>query len=302
MCDRIDVSVIIVNWNRVDDVLRTIAYLRFQEGVCFEVLVVDNGSSDGSPERLAQLSDVHFVGLKSNVGPCAARNIAIQRARGRYLFFLDSDAILSKQKLARLVERMEQDATIGVLACRIVNGSTRQLEQWIHSPPAAAFQHCEFETYSFSTAGALARADALRDAGPFWDQLFIYAEEVDLSIRILRAGFRIVYYPDVRVYHCPSKRGRAAAGDYFRFQIRNWIWIFYRYYPLVPCVLKILLYINIYIIKSVYAGCVKDCVRGIREGISHTEIIDRFPDKLSWREVRRIGALNQRRSIRMGRS
>ncbi len=302
MCDRIDVSVIIINWNRVDDVLRTVAYLRFQDGVRFEVLVIDNGSSDGSPERLSQLSDVQFVGLESNVGPCAARNIAISRARGRYLFFLDSDAILSKQKLAQLVARMEEDPTIGVLACRIVNGSTRQLEQWIHSLPAADFQHREFETYSFSTAGALVRADALRDAGPFWDQLFIYAEEVDLSIRILRAGFRIVYYPHVRVYHCPSIRGRAAAGEYLRFQIRNWIWIFYRYYPFIPCVLKIMLYINIYIIKSLYAGCVKDCCRGIKEGISRTEIIDRFPDKLTWRQVRQIGALNNRTSIRLGRS
>ncbi len=297
-----DVSVIIVNWNRLDQTLKGLRYLRFQDDVRFEVVVVDNGSTDGSAEWLKQERGIRFIGLKSNVGACKARNIAIENATGRFIFFLDSDAILSKRKLARLIERMDQDPTIGILACRIVNGFTREIDQWIYSQPVLAFQRHEFETYSFSAAGAIVRAQALRDAGPFWDRLFIYTEEVDLSIRILRAGFRIVYYPDVRVYHCPSLQGRKSEGEHLRLQIRNWIWIFYRYYPSVLRMTKILIYISVYIMKGIYAGHLRDCLSGIREGLANTEIIERFPDKLTWTQVRQIGALNHRTRIRLGRS
>ena len=186
MREHVDVSIIIVTWNRLDEMLKNLRYLRFQGDVRFEVVVVDNGSTDGSAERLAQIEGVKFVGLEANVGPCEARNIGIAQAKGRYLLFLDSDAILSKWKLAWLVKRMDQDPTIGILTCRIINGFTRKIDQWIHSRPQSGFHRHEFETYSFSAAGAIVRRQALRDAGLFWEQLFIYTEEVDLSIRILR--------------------------------------------------------------------------------------------------------------------
>jgi GT2 family glycosyltransferase len=301
MCDDPDVSIVIVNWNRLDDLLRCIHYLRFQKGVSFEIVVVDNGSSDGSAERIREIPCVKFVGLESNVGPCAARNIGIDHARGRYILFLDSDAVLSKQRLTRLVERMDQDPKIGVLACRIVNSVTRRIDQWIYSEPESHAHRHEFETYSFSAAGAFVRAQALRDAGPFWEQLFIYNEEVDLSIRVLRAGYRIVHFPKVRVYHSTSPNGRKGSGNYWMLQIRNWIWIFYRHYPSPLRFGKIGLYISIYIFKSMCDRHLKECVAGIVQGLSKTEIIERFPNKLTWAESRKIGALNVRHRIKLGR-
>ena len=277
MCEDLDVSIVIINWNRRDEVLKSVGYLRFQQQVRFEVVVVDNGSTDGSVEQLAQLGEIKLIGLESNVGPCTARNIGIEHARGRYILFLDSDAVLSKWKLVRLVERMDQDPTIGILACRIINGFTRAIDQWIHSEPESIGHRLEFETYSFSAAGAIVRTQALRDAGLFWDQLFIYNEEVDLSIRVLRAGYRIVYSPQVRVYHSPSQNGRNKSGDYWRFQIRNWIWIFYRYYPSSFRVFKILLYICIYILKSLCNRHLRECCSGILQGLSKTEIIEPLP-------------------------
>jgi len=299
--ESLDVSIVIVNWNRLDDVLRNLHYLKFQKDVRFEVVVVDNGSTDGSAERLARLEGVKFVGLGSNVGPCKARNVGIENSLGRYIVFLDSDAVLSKWKLAMMVKRMDEDPTIGILACRIINGFTRQLDQWIYSEPASTHQLREFDTYSFSAAGTIVRPQALRDAGMFWDELFIYNEEVDLSIRVLRAGYRIVHFPSVRVYHCPSTRGRGGGGTYWRLQIRNWIWIFYRYYPVVPRTRKVLSYIGVYLIKSAINRQFKAGFSGIIEGLRKTEIIARFPDKLTPAEVRRIGALNTRKKIRVGR-
>ena len=151
-------------------------------------------------------------------------------ASGKYIFFLDSDAVLSRSALGRLVRRMESDPSVGIAGCRIINGYTRKLDQWFYQYSASTHERVEFDTYSFSAAGAMIRAEAMRDAGPFWDDLFIYNEEVDLSIRVLRAGYRIIYCPGARVYHTCSSKGRSGAATYWSLQIRNWIWIFYRYY------------------------------------------------------------------------
>ncbi len=297
----IDVSIIIVNWNRLDDVLTNVYYLRHQHDLRAEVVVVDNGSTDGSADRLSQLGWIRLIRLATNVGPAAARNHGIRSARGKYIVFLDSDAILSVSGLAELVSRMEADPTIGIIGCRIVNTQTRKTDQWIHALPESTHEFQEFDTYSFSAAGAIARTEALRAAGLFWDELFIYNEEVDLSIRVLRAGYRILYSPLLRVYHRVSQDGRMASGAYWQLQIRNWIWIFYRHYPTRERIRNIYKYIIIYLIKGTLNRRLKDCVKGILEGLRNTEIIGRFPDKLSPEEVDRLYALNRRTHLRIGR-
>jgi len=301
MVETPDVSIVIINWNRLDEVLRCIHYLKQQQGPRFELVVVDNGSTDGSGDRLSQIGSIKLVRLESNVGPAQARNIAIEQATGKYILFLDSDALLSKSGLAKLVAHMDSDPTIGIIGCRIINCFTRKPDQWIYAEPETTHGQREFDTYSFSAAGAIARAQTLRDAGPFWDELFIYNEEVDLSIRVLRAGYRIIYSPDVRVYHRVSNNGRTAPGVYWRLQSRNWIWIFYRHYPTFDRIKGILRCLLVYIIKGAIHFRLKDCIAGIVEGLRKTEIIRRFPDKLTRQEMDRFAALYQRRTLRMRR-
>jgi GT2 family glycosyltransferase len=200
-----------------------------------------------------------------------------------------------------LVARMDRDPTVGVLGCRIVNGFSRGLDQWIYAEPAETHERVEFETYSFSAAGAMARTDALREAGLFWKELFIYNEEVDLSIRVIRAGYKILYCPDVAVYHFPSARGRNGPDAYWRCQIRNWIWIFYRYYPAAERRRKVAMYSLIYMIKGLRNRQFRACLSGIMAGLRQTEIIGQYADKLSEEEIRRLAALNTRTRIRAGR-
>jgi GT2 family glycosyltransferase len=301
MLASVQVSIIIVNWNRLDDVLKNLHYLRRQTGLRAEVVVVDNGSTDGSAERLSRIGWIRLVLLATNVGPAEARNYGIRNASGKYIVFLDSDAVLSKSGLAKLVSRMESDPTIGIIGCRIVNSQTRKTDAWIHALPESSHGLREFDTYSFSAAGAIARTQALRAAGPFWDELFIYNEEVDLSIRMLRAGYRIIYSPVVRVYHHVSQNGRVATGSYLRFLIRNWIWIFYRHYPKRERLKKIVTYSMLYLIKGALNRRFTDCLKGIAEGLWHTEIIRRFPDKLTPNEVNQLYALNRRTRVKIGR-
>jgi GT2 family glycosyltransferase len=295
----IKVSFIIVHWNRHEDVLQTIGYLSKLRGPRFEIIVVDDGSTDDTPERLAAVDSIKLICLDSNVGPAEARNVGIGEASGEYLVFLDSDALLSKRGLESLVDRMDRDPTLGVIGCRIVNYYTRRLDQWIYPYRAETHEHREFETYSFSAAGAMIRSEVCHKAGRFWGDLVIYNEEVDLSIRVLQAGYRIIYFPRVAVYHQVSERGRKGAAVYWRNQIRNWIWIFYRYYPAAARWRKITLYVLLYLVKSLWNRRLAACLSGIVEGLRASQIISQYQDKLSHDEMRRLESLNRRTSLRL---
>jgi GT2 family glycosyltransferase len=290
-------SVIIVNWNRADDVTRAVQHLGGLNGLCSDIIVVDNGSTDDSVERLRALGSIRLVTASANLGPAGARNLGIEAARNKYLFFLDSDAVLGKLSIARMVARMDADPKVGIIGCRIINGHTRRLDQWIYPESAATHERQEFQTYSFSAAGALVRAEALRKSGGFWDDLFIYNEEVDLSIRVIRAGYRILYWPDSKVFHYPATQGRLPSGIYWYYQIRNWIWIFYRYYPSWARRRMVVLYVLTYLAKATLAGRLWPTLRGIVDGLKRTEIIGQYDDKLSERELRRLHSLNVRRLL-----
>ena len=264
------------------------------------MVVVDNGSTDGSVEHLSRIESIKFIGLGSNVGPAKARNIGIEHASGQYVFFLDSDAVLAKSALARLVERMESDHSVGIAGCRIVDGRTRKIDQWFYQYPAATHEHVEFDTYSFSAAGAMVRAEALRDAGPFWDDLFIYNEEVDLSI--LRTAGRISNHllPQgtrlSRVLQQRPVRGRHLLEPPDPQLDLDLL-------PLLQprsLAVKISEYVLLYILKGLVNGHLHACLTGIWAGLAKSSIRRRYPDKLTRAETVRIRSLSRRLRVRFG--
>jgi len=293
------VSVIIVNWNRLDDVLMNLRYLRKLDHPDVEIIVVDNGSTDGSVERLGHMIGVKLICVGRNAGPSVARNMGVDAATGKYVLLLDSDAILSKRGLGALVDRMEADATIGVAGCRIYNWDTRRIDQWIYAEPYRTHGDRTFDTYSFSAAGALVRRDVFQSVGGFWEKLFIYNEEVDLAIRVIRSGRRVVYAPDARVFHRPAVIGRAPGATYFRQQIRNWIWIFFRHYAGWRCWWKVTEYSALYVIKGLVNRQLGACLRGILDGLRGRAIAREFPQKLTQAEAHLIRTLNRRRRLRL---
>ena len=194
---------------------------------------------------------------------------------------------------------MEAERDIAIAGLKILRGHTDEVDQWIYAQPYDTHGQSTFDTYSFSAAGAILRSSAVRDADGFWEQLFIYNEEVDLSIRMIRAGHRVVYLPNVSVHHHPSGDGRAGQAGYFRFQIRNWIWIFLRHYPALLCWWMILLYSSVYLIKGATNGRPFACAMGIVEGLGGLAIARQFGPKMSFREARLVRTLNRRYRIRL---
>jgi len=224
------VTILIITWNRKNDVMETIQSIYDQSYRNFEIIVVDNGSIDGTVQALGEMyPQVRTVSLEKNMGVSIGRNEGISIARGDIIFLLDSDGSPDQDTLRKIVNRMQEDPGIGVINCKIVNASTRKLDGgpgWVYSAKMVALQDEEFSSYSFSEGGAAIRKDVLDKTGLFWDYLFFGCEGQELSLRILDAGYTILYYPAAVVFHRASPNARVNEMQRDSHNLRNSLSLF----------------------------------------------------------------------------
>jgi N-acetylglucosaminyl-diphospho-decaprenol L-rhamnosyltransferase len=117
-----ELSVIVAAWNSRDDLAACLRSIMLERGVPLEVIVVDNGSSDGTARFLASNHPgVRVIANASNLGHCRAINQGLRAARGRYVLVLDADAVVHPQALERLVDFMRRSADAAVAAPRMLN-------------------------------------------------------------------------------------------------------------------------------------------------------------------------------------
>lgn len=209
-----------------------------QTAVDLEVIAADNGSSDGSIEMIrAEFPDVRIIEMGANTG-MSAHNRAIREARHEYVFFLDNDMVLIEDDaLARASRHLDSNPRLGAAACRVwdvvcdskgnpalrVSGNSPKHEA-IGDPEAG------YETSAFDGGGAAFRKAAILEAGMFCEEFFIYHGEVDLTTRLLGAGWDVRYFPDMSVIHCHSQAQRSAWLHSY-LATRNYYWYLYRNYP-----------------------------------------------------------------------
>jgi asparagine synthase (glutamine-hydrolysing) len=222
-------SLVIVNWNtreKLQDCLDSIR--KHLSSVSHEVLVVDNDSSDGSPEMVEEeFPEVRLIRNEDNIGFGRANNQAMRLARGEWFLLLNSDTLLTDDSVARLFERIRQEAKPVVAHCRLVlpDGRTQHSAYRFPSLRLSAFEALGF--YKFMprervgttllsgywdydeerdvdwVAGAfmLMPREVFDQTGGFDESLFMYGEDMEWCYRIHEGGWPIRYYPDASVMH-----------------------------------------------------------------------------------------------------
>jgi GT2 family glycosyltransferase len=228
------VSVIIITWNRREDVLETIQSIYDQAYRNFEVIVVDNGSTDGTVEALRRAYPaVRVLALGRNTG-VGGRNAGIRSARGDIIFCLDSDASLSHDTLTQIVRKLQARPDVGIINSKIVNAYTRELDRtagWVYTEKDKADQDVEFLSYNFSEGGCAIRKKVFDQVGLFWEALFFGCEGQEFSLRVWDAGYKILYCPQAIVYHRASPQQRMIGGERDYFFLRNALYIYAVHYP-----------------------------------------------------------------------
>jgi len=231
-----DASIIIVSFNtRV--VLRECleSVLRESAGLRVEILIVDNHSSDGSPEMVeSEFPQVRLIRSDVNLGFGAANNVALEQARGKYFVLLNSDAFFEPNALKLAIKHMDETPGCGLGGGLLVgrDGAWQPSARTFHSVPgdlivmtglAAKFPKSKLfgdfdRTWADRNEAAsvdwvpgafsIIRPEAIRKVGSFDPTFFLYYEEVDLCRRIKSAGYSIWYWPDVVIVHIGGESSR----------------------------------------------------------------------------------------------
>lgn len=232
------VSVIIPNWNTRDLLARALDAVAVSAAeLPHEVIVVDNGSTDGSLELLrARYPAVRVIANDRNLGFAAANNQGLALARGAACLLLNSDAAPEPAAIPVLWAALVERPRAGVVGPRLLNadgslqGSRRRFPTpatlFVESTPVAGLPPARRLVRRFHLAdvpeaavqavdwlvGAclLVRREAVAAAGPLDARFFMYAEEVEWQWRIRRAGWEVWYYPAARVLH---DGGRSSERD-----------------------------------------------------------------------------------------
>ena len=242
-----EISVIVVNLNRRELLGRCLDSLWRQTFSNFEVVVVDNGSTDGSMEFLRAISEprLRIVSLTSNKGFAGGCNAGISVAQGRCIATLNNDAEADQRWLEELVVGIESDKSVGMCASKILFYNDRKrIDKAGHlmypdglnhgrgsgQPDRGQFDQRE-EVLFPDAAAALYRREMLEVIGLFDEYFFAYGDDADLGLRGRLAGWKCLYIPAAVVYHVHS----ATAGEFSPLKAflieRNRIFVAVKIFP-----------------------------------------------------------------------
>ncbi|MBN1796222.1 MAG: glycosyltransferase family 2 protein [Sedimentisphaerales bacterium] len=223
-------AIIIVSWNVKDELrncLNSIAQYPPEDE--FEIIVVDNGSTDGTADMLTkEYSSVKLTANEKNAGFAGGNNQGIETAKGEYIFLLNPDTIIKSGALDYLINYMDKNKDVGACGPRLrfADGKIQHSVRRFPTMRGALYRHTLFKSlgifkskynhwlmkdfaYDKTTdvdqimgAALMIRKSVLDKVGYMDDKcFFMYYEEVDLCYRIKKAGWRIVFLPDVEVTH-----------------------------------------------------------------------------------------------------
>jgi GT2 family glycosyltransferase len=223
------VSAIIVTWNGKRYALECLASLRHNTGtVPVEVIVVDNNSSDGTPDEIRrQFPTVTLICNDANLGFARANNIGLAAARGRYLCLVNSDVVVPTGCIENMLSFMDQNPGIGMLGPKMlapgggIGQSVMRLPTvWntlccslgLHTlfPKSKLFGGFLMNGYRYDSIDDvevltgwfwMVRRHALAQVGGLDEQFFMYGEDIDWSYRFRKAGWRVVFYPESEALH-----------------------------------------------------------------------------------------------------
>lgn len=226
-------SVITLNWNRREDLREVIRSIEAQTYAQKEIIVVDNGSTDGSVEMLRTefRRQVRVVALAENTG-IIGYNTGVWAARGEFVVFVDNDMTFQEPDvLEKIVARLEANPKVGAVACRVLDARTGEIS--FNNPKYVEQGGSPQDGYAasvFDGGGVGFRRSAWLETGGYPEEFFIYQNEVDLSTHLWNRGWEVRYFPDMTVSHKFSRAARPA-DLYFRLWPRNYLWYFWKYYP-----------------------------------------------------------------------
>lgn len=265
------VSVIIPYYRRGEVFDRGLDTVLAQDYDNKEIIVVDDHSQDDVKQRiLARSAKIKLIELEENGGACAARNAGARAASGDVLVILDDDAgFLSSSEITKLANIFNRRPDTHVIAFQVCDPRTGELclRDWCHPRYWKDFSETEFETDHFGEGASAFRREVFEKTGGYYERLFYGAEGLDMELRVMDQGFKILYTPEIRVWHQVSSQSRTNHRQYYYFT-RNFVWMAYKDYPVWAGARFLSFKLAMMLYLTVRVGCYGSFLRGLWDGVA----------------------------------
>jgi len=238
----------VLNYNGDAYVAEAVTSLLQQDLPGLEVLVVDNGSTDGSPEAVERAygDQVRLLRAGRNLGFGGGNNLGIRQARGRHLILLNNDAVAAPGFAREMVAAAEADARVGMVAARVLDYTRRDVldtaghllypDGLNRGRGRLEHDHGQFDacrTALFpSGAAALYTRRMLDDVGLFDERFFLYGDDAELGLRGRLAGWHCAFAPRAVAYHRYSSSVGAYSSLKAYYVERNRVLVLLKLFPL----------------------------------------------------------------------
>jgi hypothetical protein len=217
---KVELSIVIVNYNDKAHLESCLSSLEADaQELNLEILVVDNNSSDGSQEFIEKrFPKIKLIRNKENKGFSRANNQAIRESRGEFILFLNTDTVLLPKTIELLLEEMKRNPKAGALGPALLKGANVYQASFGRKVSffSEVLHKCFLNPYYklllkivqkkrevgwLSGACLIVRRDILDEVGLFDENFFLYFEDIDLCFRIKKRGWKLVYFPQAKIFH-----------------------------------------------------------------------------------------------------
>lgn len=246
------VYIVLLNWNGWKDTVECVESCRTLSYPDFRILIVDNGSADGSETCLRErFPDIELIPTGANLGFAGGNNVGIRHALEKgaeYVWLLNNDTIAGAEALSALVQAAEDDQTVGMVGSKIVyyddphtlwyagallgpERPYRLCHQGLNEEDRGQYDEA-CETGYITGCSLLARKEMMKEVGLLDDDLFLYFEDADWSARARARGWKLMYCPGSLVYHKVSLSvGGATSPTLLYYTARNRLYFVRRNFP-----------------------------------------------------------------------
>lgn len=266
MNDRPLVSVISVNYKQTAitlDFLKSLSQITYNN---IEVLLVDNGSGQDLLQKVSEAyPHVHIIVSEANLGFAGGNNLAIEKAKGKYMLFLNNDTEVEPDFLEPLVEAMEQEPSLGLVSPRIIYFDNRKIQYAgaiginPYTGRGSKIGHMEEDLGQYNEsrytdlghgAAMMIPTEVIRKVGMMPDIFFLYYEEHDWCEMIKRAGYKVKYIGNSKIYHKESVSVGRESPLRTYYMTRNRLLFMRRNYSGMPLIMSMLFFVFLAIPKN----------------------------------------------------
>jgi GT2 family glycosyltransferase len=290
------ISIAVLTYNRALILSKVLESLEKIQYAPLEIIVVDNHSSDETEAVVKTgFPNVKYFRMESNIG-VGARNVGIAESEGDIIITIDDDIIgIDDKDIQSIIRLFDATPDLGAICFKVIDYSTGEICNWCHHYKKEEFCNKEFSTDEITEGAVAFRKSSLNScSGLYPEYFFISHEGPDLLYRMLEAGYKTIFSPEICVKHRTAPQGRTNWRRYY-YDTRNQIWLAARNFPVLMSIRYLSKGLTAMLIYSIRDGFVSYWFKGVRDAIMDLPMVVKNRKILSKKSLKILKDISRNR-------